>query len=242
MPMLWGKVRCSSSLLNFVRPGSAVTNTRPNIFLGSFDHILDTMDRVLGVDIVLAPKGRLRNMRLERRLRDAGVGWRELPNRESFVEQRADLGELGVCVVAGFSWMIPQSMIDSSRVVINCHPGDLLSCRGPQPIEAALYHRHEALGACVHLIGNEVMDSGPLLARELMPVDTKRDYRWHRQQLMQLLVRQAESVFGKYQAGASATATPWQLSASNWYPRPPAEVVKKLYLARTLGDFYSTCE
>jgi methionyl-tRNA formyltransferase len=216
-----------------------VTRGGPNAFLGSFDHVLDRMDQVLGVDIVLAPKGHLRNMRLERRLRDAGVDWREVSSRDSFLEHQQNLGALDVCTVAGFSWKIPQSMIDNSRVVVNCHPGDLLVCRGPQPIEAALYHRHETLGVCVHLIDGEEMDSGPLLTRALMSVDTARDYRWHQQQLLRLLVEQAGIVFSHIQAGEPLQATPWDVSASHWYPRLPAEVLKKLYLARTLADFHA---
>lgn len=217
-----------------------MTRARPNIFLGSFDHVLALMDEVLGVDIVLAPKGHLRNMRLERRLRDAGVDWIELPDRDSFVEQQAELGELGLCTVAGFSWMIPQSIVDNSRAVINCHPGDLLTCRGPQPIEAALCQRHNTLGACVHLIDDEKMDSGPLLSRALMPVDSGRDYRWHKQAVMRLLVEQAGIVFKLYQAEDALVATPWDVSTSNWYPRLPTEVLKQLYLARSLADFYVT--
>jgi methionyl-tRNA formyltransferase len=216
-----------------------VTRARANVFLGSLDHVLDRMDQILGVDIVLAPKGYLRNMRLERRLRDAGVDWWEVSSRDSFLEHLQNLAALDVCTVAGFSWKIPQSMIDKSEVIVNCHPGDLLVCRGPQPIETAVYHRHKTLGACVHLIDDEAMDSGPLLSRALMDVDVARDYRWHKQQLLRLQVEQAGIVFSRIQAGEPLQATLWDVSASNWYPRLPAEVLKKLYLARTLADFYS---
>ncbi len=211
---------------------------RPNVFFGSYHQLLEAMDQHLPVDIVLAPKGRLRNMRLERRLRDRGVDWRELPDRETFLQCQQELGTLGYCGVGGFSWRISQSVVDASVAVINCHPGDLLICRGPQPLAAALVEQHKTLGACVHVIDSEAMDSGPLLARELIQVDPAKGYSWHQQQVMQLLAATAAQVFSQLAAGQTVAETPWAVEESHWYPRPAPELLKQLYMTPSLAAFY----
>jgi methionyl-tRNA formyltransferase len=215
-----------------------VPGHRPNVFFGSYDQLLEAMDQHIAVDIVLAPKGRLRNMRLERRLRDRGVDWRELPDRETFLQCQQELGDLGYCGVGGFSWRISQSVIDASTLVINCHPGDLLVCRGPQPLAAALIEQHATLGACVHIIDSEAMDSGPLLARELMQVDPTKGYSWHKQQLMRLLADAAAQVFSRLAAGQPVVETAWAVEESHWHPQPEPELLKRLYMTPSLADFY----
>jgi len=208
-------------------------------FIGSYDKVLESLDRHMQVSTVIAPRGRLRNMRLERRLRERGVSWIEVDGREDFLVAQAALGSLALAVVAGFSWKIPQSMIDRCSAVINAHPGDLLQCRGPDPIAAGLANNHTELGACLHLIDSEAMDAGPLLARATLPVEPARGFAWHREQVMQLLLGQCESVFSMLAAGAMPVPQPWAIAQSRWYPRLDLEQRKKLYMALSIAQFRS---
>ena len=211
-------------------------DSAPNVFLGSLDRVLAQMAAHLPIATVIAPKGRLRNMRLEHRLRGQGVDWIEVADRSEYLEAVADLPPRAVCAVAGFSWRIEQPFIDSSDMVINFHPGDLLSCRGPQPLEAALWHGHEHIGACAHLIDSEEMDSGPMLERRLIEVDQSRGFHWHKQRSQDLLSVIAEQIFQSLAAGDTLAAERWDVSASHWYPQLEPEQRAQLYkVARLSG-------
>ena len=211
--------------------------TRPLVFLGTYDRILEAMDRHMPVNTVIAPRGSLRNMRLEHRLRERGVEWLEVTDREAFMALQSTLPDPGYCAVAGFSWRIPQSLIDRSKAVINFHPGDLFRCRGPQPIAAGLYYRHPELGACTHLIDSEAIDSGPMLERELVPVNPDRGYSWHKQQVMQLLTGQAERLFAALAGGAILEGHSWDVEASTWHPKLAPAVLQALYTTPSIAEF-----
>lgn len=211
-----------------------------NAFFGSYDKVLQAMDAHLPVQIVVSPRRTLRNMRLEQRLRARGVQWYDVADREEFSALLTRLPELHYCVVAGFSWMIPQLQIERSRAVINFHPGDLLRCRGPQPLAAALYHQHPHLGACAHLIDSQALDCGPLLARDLLTVEPQRDYSWHHQQLMQLLATQAGRVCSELASGVEPMGQAWAVEQSQWYPRLQPALLAQLYTAPTLARFWQT--
>jgi methionyl-tRNA formyltransferase len=210
---------------------------RPHVFIGSYDKILAAMDQHLPVSTVIAPKGRLRNMRLEHRLRERGVNWLEVTGREEFMAAQAALPQPGYCSVSGLAWRIPQQLIDRSAAVFNFHPGDLLCCRGPDPIAAGLYHRHRELGACTHLIDSEDFDSGPLLERDLMPVSPGKGYNWHKLQLLQLLEQQADRLFAALARGDELCGKSWDVQASTWYPKLPKNILKALYTAPTMAGF-----
>jgi len=211
---------------------------RPNVFLGSLDRVLLAMAAHLPVRAVIAPRGRLRNMRLEQRLRDEGTHWREISGGDEYLAAVADLGPKGYCAVAGFSWRIRRDFIDSSEAVINFHPGDLLRCRGPQPLEAALCHGHAEVGVSAHLIDSEELDRGPLIARRLMPVDPERGYSWHKYQVDRLAFELADELFADLARGNVLRAQGWDSSGARWYDKPPAETLKRLYSAPSLAKFY----
>ena len=56
-----------------------------NAFFGTLDKVLEAMDGHLPVDVVVSQKGRLRNLRLQQRLKRRGVQWHELRNKDEFV-------------------------------------------------------------------------------------------------------------------------------------------------------------
>ena len=209
-----------------------------NIFLGSMEWVLELMSRHLDVDLVIAPRGRLRNMRLEKRLRDGGTRWLTIDDAAQYRELIAGLQGINLCVVAGFSRRIDQATIDRCERIINFHPGDLLCCRGPQPLESALLAGHTQLGVCAHLIDSETMDAGPIVARSLFDVRPERGYQWHHSELQQHIAEVATVVFSTIAGGEPLPTRDWDVEASQWFERPPADELKRLYSAPSLARFY----
>ena len=85
-----------------------------NLFLGTFDRVLQVMADTVGVQQVVSQRGLLTNLRLKHRLRDDGVGWMDLRDRAEFKDWCVADDEYGLCVVAGFSYILPESFITPS--------------------------------------------------------------------------------------------------------------------------------
>ncbi len=211
---------------------------RPNVFIGSMDRVLMAMADHMPVHVVIASRGRLRNMRLEKQLRGSGTLWLEYTGREGFLEVIANIDDPGICAVAGFSWRLEQPFIDACELLVNIHPGDLLCCRGPQPIEAALYHRHTSLGVCAHIIDSEAMDAGPILHSDSLSVDPSKGYHWHKSQINHLTYKVTNRLMKRLAAGERPLGQHWDVDASHWYERLPREEVKAMVIAPCLADYY----
>ncbi|MFE5567058.1 formyltransferase family protein [Amycolatopsis japonica] len=62
--------------------------------------------------------------------------------------------------------IIGRSLIDSTRLIINCHPGRLPQYRGARPVNWALHNGDDLAGVTIHVIDDGI-DSGPILAEAL---------------------------------------------------------------------------
>lgn len=75
-----------------------------------------------------------------------------------------------VIVVAAFGQILPQSVLDIPRYgCINIHPSLLPKYRGASPVAAAILSGDEFTGVSIMLL-DAGMDTGPVLARAMVPV------------------------------------------------------------------------
>jgi methionyl-tRNA formyltransferase len=78
-------------------------------------------------------------------------------------------------VVMNFDQILRQNFIAGVRgKVVNVHPSLLPALRGPCPVFWALVERRREVGVSLHLIEDEAIDSGPVLARRAQPVDPRQ--------------------------------------------------------------------
>lgn len=97
----------------------------------------------------------------------------------SMKERQATLKDMPTADIAvsyNYTGVIPQEVIDLFPLgILNAHGGDLPRYRGNACQAWALLNAEEKIGLCVHrMIGGE-LDSGPIVARDYLPVsiDTK---------------------------------------------------------------------
>jgi methionyl-tRNA formyltransferase len=150
---------------------------------------------------------------------------RELPvwevQRLSDRETLATLAayEPDIICVACFSLRIPRAVINLPRLgCLNVHPSLLPANRGPVPLFWTFRAGLETTGITIHLI-DERMDSGDILAQEVLPVPDGISYdELERQCTLQgkaLLVRTAWNLYDGY-----AIRTPQDNTLSSYYPFP----------------------
>ncbi len=89
------------------------------------------------------------------------------------ISEISEIKKLKFGVVAAYSKIIPQSLIDSfPQGIIGTHPSLLPKYRGASPIQAAILGGDKITGATLYLLDRE-MDHGPILAQESMDISDK---------------------------------------------------------------------
>jgi methionyl-tRNA formyltransferase len=209
-----------------------------NLFLGSVDRVLASMSERIPVAAVVAPRGRLRNLRLQKKLVQEGTQWIEIASRADFLQAVAPFEEIGLVAVAGFSWRINADVIARSQQIVNFHPGDIFKCRGPQPLESSLINGFGNIGVTAHVIDSEEMDSGPVLHRNTAEINPDKGYSWHKHLSNDMLRAVADKVFDAVSGNQDLPPESWDVEQSTWYPREHHDVLKALYCAPRLSDFY----
>jgi methionyl-tRNA formyltransferase len=208
-----------------------------NLFLGTFDGVLEVMADSVGVDAVVSERGLLRNLRLQQRLRDQGVSRVELRGRDDFEAwlQRAE--PVALCVVAGFSHILPAGFIERCRMIVNFHPGLVQQCRGPQPVGSAIVRGHREFGVTAHRIDSEAIDAGPIIAQRRLPIDYHQTYSANYSRLLAAMVSLAREVLPLFGQDDWPAGESWQLRPGSYFPRLDPPQAQQLARARNLLDF-----
>ncbi len=127
-----------------------------------------------------------------------------------------------VICIACFSRRIPRVLIDLPRLgCLNVHPSLLPDNRGPVPLFWTFYEGHETTGVTIHLI-DEGMDSGDILAQELVPVPDGISYdALELQCTQQGKILLAQTVWNLY--SGKAIRMPQVTTRSSYHPFPSNE-------------------
>jgi len=205
-----------------------------NVFLGTFDGVLAAMSEHMDVAQVRSQHGKLRNARLQHKLQQQGVDWQELDTRADFDNWIAAQGSIKLCVVAGFSYILPRSLISSCATVINFHPGLLQQCRGPQPVAAAIEAGHQDFGVSVHRIDSEAIDAGPIIEQRIIPINYGTSYGANYQSIKAVMAAVGQEVFCRYGDGEWPAGSTWLVREEAYLPRLSSEQLVDLVKAPTL--------
>ena len=191
----------------------------------------------LSVERVVTQRGRLRNMRLQAELLGQGVAWDELASRAEFEDILAGIDEVNLCLVAGFSYILPQALIDRCCDVVNFHPGIIQHCRGPQPVAAAILRGHARFGVTAHRIDSEAIDAGPILAQRTLDIDYSRSYGANYTRVKALMAELAGELLPAYRHTPWPVGEPWLAEEAAYFPRAELEQITALAKAPTLSDW-----
>lgn len=205
-----------------------------NVFLGTFDGVLAAMSEHMNVAQVISQHHKLRNARLEDKLKRHGVDWQQLACRTDFDSWIAAQGPINLCVVAGFSYILPQSLISECTTIINFHPGLLQQCRGPQPVAAAIEAAHRDFGVSVHRIDSEAIDAGPIIDQLSLSTNYEKSYAANYQSIKAAMATIGREVFTRYGDGEWPAGSAWQVSEAAYYPKLSSEQLATLVKAPNL--------
>lgn len=136
-------------------------------------------------------------------------------------------------LVASFGRILKQQVIGSVEWIVNIHPGLLPECGGRHPLPTAILNRHATMGLTAHLIDDERIDHGPVIARCELPIDYRRNYRANEAKLLAELPSLVDSIA----EAASTGFVKRQALRKRIYFKPlSSKILDAIFNAPTVGD------
>lgn len=206
-----------------------------NVFLGKFSDALAAMHETIGVDLAIAED---RPMAAEVRsyCADHGIPFTLLaPGDElaAALPPRVDL-----VVLASFVTRLQFPVIARCGLVLNFHGGIVECCRGRHPLPAAILAGHDEMGVTCHVIDDERMDAGPIVAQVRLPIDRDTSFAANDARLRRSMVTLVRLVLAEVRDNGRPSARRWTPAPGSYFKPVTAEDMERLTGVARLGDLH----
>lgn len=204
-----------------------------NIFIGNYIEVLTNFHQVAGVDTVISEK---------RNVADEIVSYCEenaislfLAESGEHLHQYLDsVKKCDLCIVASFGLIIMNPFIKKVDWLVNLHPGSLLNSRGRHPLPFAIKKGLSFMTLTAHLIEDEKIDNGPLVAEINIPLDYKKSYQYNDQKLRSCLPFLTQFVAFQYQNESRILSSSIDLKDSLYNKRLVGSELEEMMSAKNL--------
>ncbi|TVR16968.1 MAG: hypothetical protein EA391_06330 [Balneolaceae bacterium] len=146
------------------------------IYAGNYIEVLKTFHETLGVNIAISEKRNVDSVIVEYCSSNKITLF--LAENSAHLDEYLDsLPEnIKLCLVASFGLLLKNRFIEKTEWTVNIHPGDLKTCRGRHPLPFAIVKGLPMMTLTAHLIEDEKIDNGPVLAEFSIPIDYTKSY------------------------------------------------------------------
>lgn len=205
-----------------------------NIYIGNYIEVLKTFHNSLGVDLAVAEK---RNAD-EEILRYCEKSEIKLFLAESSSHLNSFLNSLGeqmeLCIVASFGLLLESNFLKKVNWTVNIHPGSLETCRGRHPLPFAINKGLPFMTVTAHLIENEKIDNGPVVATLSLPIDYEKSYAYNDHKLRANLPFFTELIVTQYKNEGRILTGNLDLSNAPYNKRLEGETLNEMTNAKNL--------
>ena len=114
---------------------------------------------------------------------------------QTTIFQDSDIGEVifnhkitdSALMSASCGIIFSQNSIDLFESIINFHPGDIFTCRGATPLLFAIQKRLPFMGFTSHIINSSLIDCGPIIYQNMLPINYEKSYGYNEKLLFSIL-------------------------------------------------------
>lgn len=217
--------------------------TEPNkmtIYIGNYIEVLQTFHKKHGVTIAISE---------ERNVDEKIIHFCEQENitlflaasgnhLDEYLESITDSVEL--CIVASFGLLLKQSFLQKTEWTVNIHPGSLETCRGRHPLPFAIVKGLSFMTLTAHLIEDEKIDNGPVVAELSVPVDFEKSYSYNDKKLRSCLPFITEFIVSQYNSEKRILTGTIDLSRATYNKRLDSETLHQIMNAENLLKYKKT--
>lgn len=169
------------------------------IYIGNYIEVLKSFHKKHGVSIAIAE---------ERNVDKQIVQYCEQQKIPLFLAISGDhLNEyletisdtVDLCIIASFGLLLKQRFLEKTGWTVNIHPGSLETCRGRHPLPFAINKGLIFMSLTAHLIEDEKIDKGPVVAELSLPIDYEKTYAYNDEKLRGCLPFLTDLIVEQYQ-------------------------------------------
>lgn len=150
----------------------------------------------------------------------------------TFLDSFSDQIEL--CLVASFGLLLENDFLKKVNWTVNIHPGSLETCRGRHPLPFAISKGLQFMTVTAHLIENEKIDNGPVVASFSLPIDYEKTYTYNDKKLRATLPFLTELIVSQYKNERRIFTGNIDLSSAPYNKRLESEVLHEMMNAKNL--------
>ncbi len=204
-----------------------------NVFLGTYREIFDAAHEVLGIELVIAEDKPSSADVLETAASN-GIETRVVGTHGAWIDALPD--SVDTAVVMGFGRRIPSDAIARCGTVVNFHPGIVEINRGRHGLLISALQGHDMMGITCHLIEDEEIDAGPIVAQLRLPIDYDANFDANHARLRHALHPFAADIFNAANKAGRWHAVSWPSREAPYFPPLNEAEMKAVFDARRLGD------
>lgn len=210
-----------------------------NIYIGNYIEVLSSFNKVAGVDTVISEK---------RNVADEIVAYCEENGLSLFLAESGEhlhqylntVEKCDLCIVASFGLIIRKHFIKKADWLVNLHPGSLFTSRGRHPLPFAIKKGLPLMTLTAHLIEDEKIDHGPLVAEINVPIDYEKPYQYNDQKLRGCLPFLTQFVVHQHQHENRILSSTIDLTDSLYNNRLEGNELEEMMSAKNLLKYKKT--
>lgn len=150
----------------------------------------------------------------------------------------ADLmpGHTDLVMLSSFSTLLRQDVIDRCELILNFHGGIIEDCRGRHPLPSAILAGHAMMGVTCHVIDDENIDAGPLVAQLKLPIDYDASFEDNDRRLRLETENLVRLVADDYRHNEKLVTRSWTPREDSYFSPVSGKDMDRLFGAEKLRD------
>jgi folate-dependent phosphoribosylglycinamide formyltransferase PurN len=208
-----------------------------NIYIGNYIEVLESFHGKTGVDLVVAEKRNV-DTKIIKYCENSGIllflaeSTNHLNGYLSSLKKKIEL-----CIVASFGLLLDKSFLKKAKWTVNIHPGSLETCRGRHPLPFAIQKGLPFMSLTAHLIADEKIDNGPVVATLSLPIDYEKSYAYNDEKLRACLPFITELIQSQYKNEYRILTGNIDLSDAPYNKRLDGDTLNEMMSAKNLLNY-----
>lgn len=208
------------------------------IYIGNYIEVLQSFHEICEVDLVVSEKRNV-DERIVTYCRNQNIQLMLAESAEDLHSKLKPLDSADLCIVASFGLLLKSEFIRKTDLIVNIHPGSLMNSRGRHPLPFAIKKGLPFMSLTAHLIEDEKIDNGPVVAEWNIPIDYSGTYEENDRRLRSILPFITAYILKQYINNNIYTAS-IDLSKAKYNLRLTADELGEMMQAKDLKKYNIT--
>lgn len=206
------------------------------LFIGNFIEVLQVYHESLGVDKVISEKDKVDDS-ISDYCKKNNVSLYLVDSSDHLKSYLSSVEKCDLCIVASFGLLLDSSFLKRTKYTVNIHPGSLETCRGRHPLPFAIEQGLSFMGITAHIIEDEKIDNGPVVATLSLPIDYEESYAYNDEKLRSCLSFLTEFIVTQYKNETRILTGNIDLGNAPYNKRLDGETLNKMMKAKNLMEY-----